>query len=138
MNAFKAVGISCIVIASVLLIFGFYRGWLVEMSYLKLAEIGGGDKATLHYWANFTYTFTPFALQAAAFYTIGGVSIFYGRHKQKTSKKQQTLPQHDASSKPESPNSLSFTYCPFCGKELPQGDYPICPFCGKSFGVFHN
>lgn len=138
MNGFKALGLSFIVIASALLIFGFYSGWTSHLGFLHTLEMWGGTVEPIHYWYNFWYPFTPYALQAVAFYVLGGVSVFYGRHKQKTLKKQQALRQHGVSSKPESPNSVSFTYCPFCGKELPQGTYPLCPFCGKSFEVFHK
>ncbi len=137
MNGFKALGYSFVVIASVLLIFGFYSGWTSQMSFLHMLSIQGGTVEPEHYWYNFWYPFTPFAFQAVAFYAIGGVGVYYGRRQQKIISQQQTVAPQNATGKNESPTGLFFAYCPFCGKELPKGNHSMCPFCQKSFDTFH-
>jgi hypothetical protein len=88
MNVFKALGCCCLVFASVFLIYGLYIGWATGQSFLKIAALTGSTVEPARYWENFMYPFTPFAMQATAFYVVGGISIFYGWRKQKNLHKQ--------------------------------------------------
>jgi hypothetical protein len=137
MNGFKALGYGCLAVASMFLIYALHQGFVAADFYLNLMTTNGLTVESADYWYHFMYVFTPISLQAIAFYSLGGIGVYYGWRQQKILKKQTLSPQPE-NIKTELSVEASFAYCPFCGKELPKGNYPLCPFCGKSFGVFHN